>query len=210
MLLENSLKLAMPPDQLMPLLEDLERIAPCLPGASITERVDDRTYKGRVTVKVGPVSVSYDGVMTVVEVDREARRLVMRGEGRDPKGAGNAKATITMTVEETEGGGSLGKIQSDVAITGRVAQFGRGLMQDVADRLLTQFAQCVESSLTPAPTPEAATAAGPADEATEAVRAAPAAPPPPAPARPQPQSVGMFGILLSVLWKRIRGMFGSS
>ena len=158
MLLENSLKLAMPPDQLMPLLEDLERIAPCLPGASITERVDERTYKGRVTVKVGPVSVSYDGVMTVVEVDREARRLVMRGEGRDPKGAGNAKATITMTVEEAEGGGSLGKIQSDVAITGRVAQFGRGLMQDVADRLLTQFAQCVESSLTPAPTEAARTA----------------------------------------------------
>ncbi|MHB1577298.1 MAG: hypothetical protein ACYCX9_12425, partial [Candidatus Dormibacteria bacterium] len=94
------------------------------------------------------------------------------------------------------------------AITGRVAQFGRGLMQDVADRLLTQFAQCVASSLTPAPT-EAPVAAEPADEAAESV---PSARPPSAPARPQPQpqSVGMFGILLSVFWKRIRGMFGSS
>ena len=204
MLLENSLKLAMPPDQLMPLLEDLERIAPCLPGASITERVDDRTYKGRVTVKVGPVTVSYDGTMTVVEVDQQARRLVMRGEGRDPKGAGNAKATITMTVEDAEGGGSLGRIQSDVAITGRVAQFGRGLMQDVADRLLTQFAQCVESSLkevagSKAPAPPGEDASVPA---TPRPATAPVGPPP-------TQSVGMFGILLGVLWKRIRGIFGA-
>ncbi len=204
MLLENSLKLAMPPDQLMPLLEDLERIAPCLPGASITERVDERTYKGRVTVKVGPVTVSYDGTMTVVEVDHQARRLVMRGEGRDPKGAGNAKATITMTVEDAEGGGSLGRIQSDVAITGRVAQFGRGLMQDVADRLLTQFAQCVESSLKEVAGPAAPASPGQDDSVPAAPRpaAAPAEP-------PRTQSVGMFGILLSVLWKRIRGIFGA-
>ncbi len=206
MLLENSLKLAMPPDRLMPLLEDLERIAPCLPGASITERVDERTYKGRVTVKVGPVTVSYDGTMTVVEVDREGRRLVMRGEGRDPKGAGNAKATITMTVEAAEGGGSLGRIQSDVAITGRVAQFGRGLMQDVADRLLTQFAQCVEKSLADQGLPEAAEAPTP----TPAAQAVPAAPTAPAPAPAQPQSVGMLGILFSVLWKRVRSFFGGS
>ncbi|MHB1500127.1 MAG: SRPBCC family protein [Candidatus Dormibacteria bacterium] len=204
MLLENSLKLAMPPDRLMPLLEDLERIAPCLPGASITERVDERTYKGRVTVKVGPVTVSYDGTMTIVEVDREARRLVMRGEGRDPKGAGNARATITMTVEEAEGGGSLGRIQSDVAITGRVAQFGRGLMQDVADRLLTQFSQCVEKSLADQGLPEEAGALA----ATPAAQAVPAAPTAPAPA--QPQSVGMLGILFSVLWKRVKSIFGRS
>lgn len=200
MLLENTLKLAMPPDQLMPLLEDLERIAPCLPGASITERVDDRTYKGRVTIKVGPVTVRYEGTMIIVEVDPVGRRLVMRGEGRDPQGAGNAAATITMTVTETEQGGSLGTIQSDVAITGRVAQFGRGLMQDVADRLLTQFAQCVESSLVAEPTgPQGTSAAQPGQPPT-----APAPRPTPAPQ----QSVGMFGLLLSVLWKRLRGLFG--
>lgn len=201
MLLENSLKLAMPPDQLMPLLEDLERIAPCLPGASITERVDERTYKGRVTVKVGPVTVSYDGTMTVVEVDHQARRLVMRGEGRDPKGAGNARATITMTVEEAAGGGSLGRIQSDVAITGRVAQFGRGLMQDVADRLLTQFAQCVER-----------TVAEGADRRPASDEAAPGPLAPTFQAAPptQPESVGALGILLSVIWKRVRSLFGRS
>ncbi|MHB8324211.1 MAG: SRPBCC family protein [Candidatus Dormibacteria bacterium] len=202
MLLENSLKLAMPPDQMMPLLEDLERIAPCLPGATITEKVDDRTYRGRVTIKVGPVTVRYEGTMTVVEIDRVARRLVMRGEGRDPQGAGNAAATITMTVSPTDGGGSPGTIQSDVAITGRVAQFGRGLMQDVADRLLTQFAQCVEHSLEAAPAsgagPEEDGAAGPATALPQ-----PAQPPP-------PQSVGMFGLRLSVLWKRLRNLFSGS
>lgn len=195
MLLENSLNLAMPPDQLMPLLEDLERIAPCLPGATITERVDDRTYRGRVTIKVGPVTVRYEGTMTVIEVDPVARRLVMRGEGRDPQGAGNAAATITMTVNPTEQGGSLGTIQSDVAITGRAAQFGRGLMQDVADQLLTEFAQRVEQSLVSAP----ASSAAPSETAN------------PAPVPPQPaaaESVGLLGILLRVLWQRLRHLFG--
>ncbi|NNM96539.1 MAG: SRPBCC family protein [Candidatus Dormibacteraeota bacterium] len=198
MLLENSLKLGISPDQLLPLLADLERIAPCLPGASITERVDDRTYKGRVVVKVGPVTVRYEGTMTVLEVDPVGRRLVMRGEGRDPHGAGNAAATITMTVTATDDGGSLGTIQSDVAITGRVAQFGRGLMQDVADRLLTQFSQCVEASVT-AGSQETARPSGDSSPGAPAAGTAPG---------PAPQSVGMLGILFSVLWRRLRGLFG--
>ncbi len=193
MLLENTLKIGLPPDQLVPLLEDLERIAPCLPGASITERVDDKTYKGRVTVKVGPVTVRYDGVMTVLEVDRQARRLVMRGEGRDPQGAGTASATITMSVAEDPQGGSIGTIESDVAITGRVAQFGRGLMQDVADRLLTQFASCLQQTLGAAPE---ATDSGPAP-----ATAAPA---------PQPKAVGALSLLLGVLWQRVRRLLGGS
>ena len=190
MLLQNTLKLPIAPDVLVPLLEDLERIAPCLPGASIQERVDDRTYKGRVTVKVGPVTVKYDGVMTVLEVDRTARRLVMRGEGRDPQGAGTASATITMTVSEDGAGGSVGSIESDVAITGRVAQFGRGLMQDVADRLLSQFATCLEQTLAQEPRTEA-----------------PAGLPQPQPV-PKESSVGALGLLLGVLWRRIRRLLG--
>jgi hypothetical protein len=202
MLLENSLELAMPPDELMPLLEDLERIAPCLPGASITERVDESSYKGRVTVKVGPVTVRYEGTMTILEVDRQARRMVMRGEGRDPQGAGNAKATITMTILPGPSGGSIGTIQSDVAITGRVAQFGRGLMQDVADRLLTQFAQCMERTLAAPPEAQPPTPSSPQGSAPPQ-----AAPAPVNSARPE--SVGMLGILFSVLWKRLRGIFRS-
>ncbi|MDA8393841.1 MAG: SRPBCC family protein [Candidatus Dormibacteraeota bacterium] len=190
MLLHNTLKLPIAPDLLVPLLEDLERIAPCLPGASIQERVDERTYKGRVTVKVGPVTVKYDGVMTVLEVDRAARRLVMRGEGRDPQGAGTASATITMTVIEDGAGGSLGSIESEVAITGRVAQFGRGLMQDVADRLLSQFATCLERTLAQEPSTEA-----------------PEHNPPPQPA-PRESSVGALSLLLGVLWRRIRRLLG--
>lgn len=202
MLLQNTLKLPLAPDNLVPLLEDLERIAPCLPGASIQERVDERTYKGRVTVKVGPVTVKYDGVMTVLEVNREARTLVMRGEGRDPQGAGTASAQITMVVSDDGAGGSLGTIESDVAITGRVAQFGRGLMQDVADRLLSQFASCLQRTLSeaqPAPGGETPRAEAPAAPA-------PASPPAPAP----PQSVGALGLLFGVLWQRIRRLFGAS
>ena len=190
MLLQNTLKLPIAPDLLVPLLVDLEKIAPCLPGASIQERVDERTYRGRVTVKVGPVTVKYDGVMTVLEVDRAARRLVMRGEGRDPQGAGTASATITMTVGEDGEGGSVWSIESDVAITGRVAQFGRGLMQDVADRLLSQFATCLEQTLSQGPSPDPQ-GGGPA----------------PQPAQ-QESSVGALGLLLGVLWQRIRRLFG--
>jgi carbon monoxide dehydrogenase subunit G len=201
MLLENSLELAIPPEQLMPLLEDLERIAPCLPGASITERVDESTFKGRVTVRVGPVTVRYDGTMSILEVDRVGHKMVMRGEGRDPQGAGNAKATITMTLAPSQGGGSIGTIQSDVAITGRVAQFGRGLMQDVADRLLTQFAQCVERTLTASP---------PLPPSSSAPRAAHPQAAPSGPESAPPQSVGMIGIVLAVIWKRLRGIFQST
>lgn len=191
MLLQNTLKIPLAPDRLVPLLEDLERVAPCLPGASITEKVDDHTYKGRVTVKVGPVTVRYDGVMTILEVDRAAGRLVMKGEGRDPQGAGTASATITMTVAADEAGGSVGSIQSDVAVTGRVAQFGRGLMQDVADRLLTQFATCLQQTLTE-----------PAGETAGAEGGTPPTAPPP------PQSVGALGLLFGVLWQRLRRLFG--
>lgn len=203
MILENQLAVAMAPTDLFPLLQDLERVAPCLPGATVTERVDPTTYRGRVTVKVGPITVAYEGTATVVEVDPAALRLVMRCEGRDPRGAGSAAATITATVEAGATGGSVGLIRSDVAITGRVAQFGRGVIEDVASRLLTQFAQCLERSV--ADTAAAATAGPPGPPAAGPAQApAPAPAPVAAPVAAPAPAPGMLGLVLRVLWGRIR------
>ncbi len=200
MILENQFSVSIPPGELFAALQDLERVAPCLPGAKITERVDPETYRGTVTVKVGPISVSYSGTAKVLETDSSGSRLVMRAEGRETRGAGSASSTITLTVEAADGG-SLGKIHSDVTITGRVAQFGRGMIQDVGDRLLGQFAECLQSTFAAAPAEPAGAAPG---------GAAPAGIPVPAglPARPaaaaRPLSgLALLGILLKVLWARL-------
>ncbi len=219
MILENQLAVGLSPEALFPLLADLERVAPCLPGATITERVDATTFRGRVTVKIGPITVGYEGTATIVEVAPDARRLVMRCEGRDPRGAGSALATIIATVESGPDGGAVGRIQSDVAITGRIAQFGRGVIEDVASRLLTQFAQCVERSIVsgagpvgpqppmsglpptepaPAPVREAAVPAPPPSPTGGPRGTAPPAAPPPAAAP------GLVGLVARVLWVRLR------
>ncbi|HUY98309.1 MAG TPA: SRPBCC family protein [Verrucomicrobiae bacterium] len=211
MILENKLAVSLTPEALFPLLQDLERVAPCLPGATITERVDPTTYRGRVTVKVGPITVAYEGTATVVNVDPAAYQLTMRCEGRDPRGAGSASATITATVEAAGTGGAVGLIRSDVSITGRIAQFGRGVIEDVASRILTQFAECLERSVaaevetgpisadTPAgglsPVLPRTAESAEAPDGPRAVRAGS----PGAPATP-----GVLGLLMSVLWGRIQ------
>jgi len=209
--LENQFAVAVPPAQLFPLLRELERIAPCLPGAAITERVDADTYRGTVTVKVGPITVAYQGTARVIEVDAAASRLVMRCEGRETRGAGSAAATITLELTPTEAGGSAGAIHSDVAISGRVAQFGRGVMQDIADRILGEFARCVETTIAAAAA--AAPPAAPVAPATDwAVDPQPspalAVPPAPAPPPAAPAAVGqvgVLGLLFRVLLDRLLG-----
>lgn len=192
MILDNEFHVALPPERLWPLVRDLERIAPCLPGAAITERVDAETYRGTITIKVGPVTVSYAGTAKVLEVDPESGRMVMRCEGRETRGPGSASADITIEIAAVPDG-SAGHIRSDVAVTGRVAQFGRGMMAEVGDRLLTQFANCVVASV-------AETASGPAGEV-------PPASPGGTPMRPDranvPQ-VNVLRILLSIAWDRLR------
>ncbi|HVC39849.1 MAG TPA: SRPBCC family protein [Candidatus Dormibacteraeota bacterium] len=191
MILDNDFQVGLAPEQLWPLLRDLEMIAPCLPGGAITERLDPDTYRGTITIKVGPVTVSYAGTATVLEVSPEAGRMVMRCEGRETRGPGSASALITIEIR-SEGGGSAGHIQSDVAVTGRVAQFGRGMMAEVGDRLLTQFARCVESTMRE-------TAAGSTEKPIEKQDGEPG----PSPARPQAE-VRVLRMLLSIAWDRLR------
>jgi carbon monoxide dehydrogenase subunit G len=128
------------------LLLDVQRIAPCLPGATV-DSVDGDEVMGRVKVKVGPVSVSYAGTARFVEKDESAHRFVLEGKGRETRGAGTASATVTGELHE-EGSSTRVTVTTDLDITGKPAQFGRGVMADVAGNLISQFASCLAAELT--------------------------------------------------------------
>jgi carbon monoxide dehydrogenase subunit G len=142
MKLENEFRVDVPVDEAWRVLLDVERIAPCMPGAQLQE-VEGDEYRGIVKVKVGPITAQYKGVAGITESDDTNHRAVIRAEGRDTRGQGNASASAT-AVLQPDGDGTRVSIDSDVTITGKVAQFGRGVIADVSAKLLDQFVACLE------------------------------------------------------------------
>ncbi|MCA1738551.1 MAG: SRPBCC family protein [Actinobacteria bacterium] len=125
---------------------DLEKVTPCLPGAQLTEQVGDE-YKGEMTVKMGPVTQKYNGTVKVEEADESVHRAVIKADGKDARGQGTASATITSTLHD-EGNGSVRvHVETDMHITGRVAQFGGGIHHDVAEKIMGRFSDCLEKEL---------------------------------------------------------------
>jgi uncharacterized protein len=143
--LNNEFRVGVPPSHAWAVLTDVERIAPCMPGAQL-EEIEGDEYRGVVKVKVGPITAQYKGKATFVEQDEAAGRAVLRAEGRDTRGQGNANATITATLTP-EGDGTRVVVATDLTITGKVAQFGRGVLADVSAKLLGQFVDCLESNV---------------------------------------------------------------
>lgn len=143
--LRNDFHVSVPVEQAWDVLTDLPRIAPCMPGAQL-QSVEGEEYHGVVKVKVGPITAQYKGVARFVERDEKARRAVMRAEGRDTRGQGTASATVTAVLAPDDDGTAV-SIVTDLAITGKVAQFGRGVLADVSSRLLDQFAQHLEADV---------------------------------------------------------------
>jgi carbon monoxide dehydrogenase subunit G len=142
MKLENEFRVDVPVEQAWRVLLDVERIAPCMPGAQLQE-VEGDEYRGIVKVKVGPITAQYKGVARITESDDSNHRAVIRAEGRDTRGQGNASATA-IALLQPDGDGTRVSIDSDVTITGKVAQFGRGVIADVSAKLLDQFVACLE------------------------------------------------------------------
>ena len=136
--LNNDFEVAAPLDEVWAVLTDVERIAPCLPGAQLQE-VEGNEFRGVVKVKVGPITAQYKGAASFIERDDPGYRAVLRAEGRDTRGAGNASADITAALEETEAGTKV-IVTTELTVTGKVAQFGRGVMADVSKKLMGQFA----------------------------------------------------------------------
>ncbi|MGH9289395.1 MAG: SRPBCC family protein, partial [Acidimicrobiales bacterium] len=143
--LTNEFRVGVPVEEAWKVLTDVERIAPCMPGAQLQE-IEGDEYRGVVKVKVGPITAQYKGAARFVERDEAGHRAVLRAEGRETRGQGNANATITALLEP-DGDGTKISVTTDLTITGRVAQFGRGVLADVSAKLLGQFADCLESKL---------------------------------------------------------------
>jgi hypothetical protein len=143
--LTNEFRVGVPVEEAWAVLTDVERIAPCMPGAQLTE-VDGETYTGSVKVKVGPITAQYKGSATFVEKDDVAHRAVLKADGRDTRGQGNASAVVTATLV-ADGDGTSVTVSTDLTVTGKVAQFGRGVLADVSAKLVGQFVQCLESDV---------------------------------------------------------------
>ena len=175
MQLDYEFTVPVPVSQAWPVLMDVERIAPCMPGATVTS-VDGRDVEGTVKVKVGPIVVTYRGTATFLEMDEAARRAVIEARGRETRGSGTASARVTTQLHD-EGEKTRVTVSADLSITGKPAQFGRGVMSDVGAKLLGQFADCLSRELAgPAASPATDSAAPAAPDTAPAAPAGEQAP----------------------------------
>ena len=218
--LHNDFDVAAPVDEVWAYMLDVEKIAPCMPGAELTEVVDDTNWKGKVTVKVGPVSMAFLGTVTVQERDDAVKRVVLKADGRDSRGKGAANALVTAKMEPA-GDGTKVSIDTDLTITGAAAQYARGgMIQDISGRLTKEFANCLQSNMQAAGAASAAAASAPAAGSGAPAPAATAggeeASVPPAAPRPAQAAKPVGGVRLALwaFWRSvvrfIKKIFGSS
>jgi uncharacterized protein len=155
MRIQDRFTVNVPIEQAWQVLLDVERVAPCMPGAQL-QAVDGDDYHGICKVKLGAITANFKGTVRFVEVDEEARRVVLQARGREARGSGNASATVTAQLREIDADTTEAEIDTDLSVTGRMAQFGRGVMADVSAKLLGEFASRLEESLAESAPEEAA------------------------------------------------------
>ena len=187
---DNSFEVPLPPADAWIVLTDIRRIAPCMPGAELTEVVDDRTYKGRISVRLGPVALAFAGVVKFEELDGANYRARVKAQGNDAKGRGGANAGASFRLEPA-GSGSKVLVHTDLALSGAVAQYGRGagMIQSTAAQIMNQFADNLKKQI-----------AGQGAGASSSVANAGA--PPPA-AKP----ISGLSLMAKVIWDAIRRLF---
>ena len=192
--IENEFDVPAPVDHVWAYLLDVERVAPCMPGAELTEVIDDHTWKGKVSMKLGPVSLAFAGTVTMQERDDQAKRIVLAAKGMEQKGKGAANASVTSWLEQGDGVTNV-KMRADIHLTGTVAQLSRGLLPEVSRKLTQQFADCLLESMRAAEV-----------RATESADvAAEVAAPVEASARAKP--IGGIRLGLAAVWASIKGFF---
>jgi len=199
MQLDHEFTVPVPVDQAWEVLLDVERLAPCMPGAVLDEVRGDE-FDGRVKVKVGPITVTYGGTASFVEKDVENHKLVIKASGKEAKGAGTAVATIIATLKGS-GDETQISVSTELAITGKPAQFGRGVMIDVSNKLLGQFTQCLSDKISGGGPEEAAPADSPGQQvnasnngSTAATKQAP---------RPEPEAIDLLDAAGAPVLKRV-------
>jgi uncharacterized protein len=205
MQLENSFSVGAPPDRVFAYLLDVNKVVGCVPGAELSEVVDPTTFKGKVKVKVGPITVAYSGTAKIADRDDAQRSATLEAEGRETTGPGSARAKAFMSVQ-AEGAGSIVKITTDYSIAGRVAQFGRGVMEDVSRRIVNDMANCIKANVeaqepsNPTTSPGGSTPAG--GEPTGGGGPAPAQ-------QITAQPINAVTLFFQVLWSGVRRVFGA-
>ncbi|MFN8772993.1 MAG: SRPBCC family protein [bacterium] len=205
--LDNAFDVPLPPAEAWTWLLDIERIATCLPGAELTEVVDAQTYKGKVGVRLGPVSLSFVGQAKLEETDAAAHRARMRATGADSKGRGSTSALIDFSLQPIgDGSATRVDIHSNVTLTGSVAQYGRGsgMIQSVAAQLIGQFGECLRARILEGKAVAAATHASAAVDDAAAADAPAARPAPAQAAKP----ISGFSLLFGALLASLRNLFG--
>lgn len=206
MKLEQSFEVRAPLERVWETLIDVERVAPCLPGAEITEVSEDGTYHGTFTVRLGPTTAAYRGELHIEEQDESDHRVTMRATGQDKRGQGSAKATIVSTVR-SEDDVTRVDVETDFTITGRLARFGRGgMIQDISNRLMKDFADCLQQRIEAPPAAEpnlvdAVLAATPEGAAAAPPAAGGAA------AQTTTKPIGGFSLFFRALIDRLRRLF---
>jgi carbon monoxide dehydrogenase subunit G len=199
---DNSFEIPLPPDQAWPVLMDVARIAPCMPGAELTEITDARNYKGKISVRLGPVSLAFAGKVALEDVDDVKHTARVKAQGSDGKGRGAANAAATFKVEP-KGAGSIVVIHTDLNLSGAVAQYGRGvgMIQATAAQIIGQFADNLRTQL--ARQPAAAAAPAPAQATSAGVQ-----PSKPVSTPPAAKPISGFSLMLRVILQQIAGLFG--
>jgi uncharacterized protein len=206
MQLENSFTVGAPPGRVFAYLLDVNKIVGCVPGAELSEVVDPTTFKGKVKIKVGPITVAYNGTARIADRDDANHAATLEADGRETTGPGSARAKARMTVE-ADGAGSIVKIVTEYSVAGRVAQFGRGVMEDVSRRIVNDMAACIKANV------EAAepTGGGGGDDGSGAgggggaTQAGPGAFVQSVPPMQSSASINALDLLFSVLWARLTG-----
>jgi uncharacterized protein len=148
MRLENSFEVPAPPEAAWELLMDVPRVVPCMPGAQLTEVVGESQWKAKIDVKLGPIALAFATDVERTEADEATRRVTLGANARELRGRGGARATVESTLAATDGGTRV-DIVTDLALSGAVAQYGRGMVQDVSSQLVNQFADCLQAQLGP-------------------------------------------------------------
>jgi uncharacterized protein len=203
---DNSFEVPLPPAEAWKVLLDIEGIAPCMPGAELSEVVSKNTYKGKISVRLGPVALTFAGVVKLEDIDESKHTARVSAQGTDAKGRGGAQAASVFRLEPA-GDGSKVLVHTSLSLSGAVAQYGRGvgIIQATATQLMNQFAKCLKDKLAPALA--AGSVAPPVSQASPAL--APGASPPPSHAAPASAAkpIAGFALLAKVAWNWIMGLF---
>jgi uncharacterized protein len=209
---DNSFDVPLAPEQAWSVLMDIPRIAPCMPGAELTEVVDPQHFKGKISVRLGPVALAFAGRVDIDTIDELGRSARVKAQGSDAKGRGAANAAATFHIEPTPEGSRV-MIHTDLMLSGAVAQYGRGvgMIQATAAQIIGQFAGNLRAQLAQQPPPaKASAAAAPAAEPAASGSATPehAAPAPAVPPPPAAKPISGFSLIARVIWQQILSLFG--